>query len=89
MHEFWFKPKTYGYGATPTTWEGWAVVAVFLVVVAVMSFMLLGRERTFAHWAAWGAVLLFATLSLTMISWAKTDGSWHWRWGSENSRNAS
>jgi len=25
MAEYWFKPKRYGYGATPATWQGWAV----------------------------------------------------------------
>lgn len=35
--ERWFRPKTFGFGWTPVTWEGWAVTlgAVLLVVGAV------------------------------------------------------
>lgn len=30
----WFGPKRYfGWGWTPVTWEGWAVTAIFLVIV--------------------------------------------------------
>jgi hypothetical protein len=24
MSDYWFKPKTRGYGATPANWKGWA-----------------------------------------------------------------
>jgi hypothetical protein len=27
--EFWFRPKAFGYGATPDSWEGWMVVAAY------------------------------------------------------------
>jgi len=30
----WFGPKQFGWGARPTSWEGWAVVAAFGVVLA-------------------------------------------------------
>jgi len=32
-HACWFKPKKFGYGATPSTWEGWAVKGVYGLVV--------------------------------------------------------
>lgn len=28
----WFKPRTFGYGWTPASWEGWAVTLVWMVV---------------------------------------------------------
>jgi len=24
MSEYWFKPKSHGYGASPANWKGWA-----------------------------------------------------------------
>ncbi|HEU4381635.1 MAG TPA: hypothetical protein VFR73_23945, partial [Hyphomicrobiaceae bacterium] len=24
MSDYWFKPKSHGYGATPANWKGWA-----------------------------------------------------------------
>lgn len=31
-NNLWFKRKTYGYGWTPTTWQGWAVIVVWLIL---------------------------------------------------------
>lgn len=28
----WFKPRAFGYGWTPASWEGWAVTLVWMVV---------------------------------------------------------
>lgn len=27
FNKYWFKPKRFGYGATPTTWEGFVSTA--------------------------------------------------------------
>lgn len=29
MKKYWFKNKSFGYGWTPATWEGWVVMAVY------------------------------------------------------------
>lgn len=29
----WFKSKRYGWGWTPSTWQGWSVLVVFLVLI--------------------------------------------------------
>jgi hypothetical protein len=39
-----FRPKTYGYGATPITWEGWAVTIG--IVVAMVG---IGAPETDEH----------------------------------------
>ena len=44
MAEYWFKPKRYGYGATPVTWQGWAVtLGTVRAMVAVSLYLPLGR----------------------------------------------
>jgi len=72
MAEYWFKPKRYGYGATPVTWQGWAVaLGTVLAMVAVSLYLRL-------------ALLLFdaaAVTALVIVSYRKTDGGWCWRWG--------
>ena len=37
MNAYWFKPRQYGYGVTPTTWEGWAVTFLTMVIVVMTS----------------------------------------------------
>jgi hypothetical protein len=79
-HQYWFRPRKYGYGATPVTWEGWALVFAFVVVVAALVPLVL-------HGGSIATRLLSATLIgaaivvLTAVSMKKTDGAWHWSWG--------
>ena len=37
MSRYWFKPKRYGYGATPATWEGWAFTGLIVAVIARLA----------------------------------------------------
>jgi hypothetical protein len=40
----WFRPKTFGMGMTPATWQGWAAVLVF--VALLVATMLLADPAT-------------------------------------------
>ena len=81
MAEYWFKPKRYGYGGTPVTWQGWAVtLGTVLAMVAVSLYLPLTAKSL----AALLALLLFdagALSVLAIVSYRKTDGGWRWRWG--------
>jgi hypothetical protein len=39
MTRYWFRPKRYGYGATPTTWEGWAFTGLIVAILAVGALL--------------------------------------------------
>jgi hypothetical protein len=88
MHKFWFKPKAYGYGATPTTWEGWVVVAVYVAVLLVCVLALRAHEKTLWNFVAAGAAFAVVTAAMIWISAIKTHGPWQWHWGDTESRNA-
>ena len=36
----WFKRKTYGYGWTPATWQGWLIIAVWIGLVLLNGYRL-------------------------------------------------
>jgi len=81
MTAYWFKPKRYGYGATPVTWQGWSVTVVTMVIV-IATTMLLAAQTALDPWF-WAAVAtdIVAVAALWTISRRKTDGEWRWRWG--------
>jgi hypothetical protein len=84
MTTFWFKPKTYGFGATPVTWQGWLLV-LFHVAVVVAVMVLLGLGGITAERLAAGAVLvLLVSMAVVWVSVVKTEGRWEWRWGAGN-----
>jgi hypothetical protein len=86
MTQYWFRPKRYGYGATPVTWQGWAVTLGTPLAMIAVSLTLGLRERN--DWAL-AALVAFDALAfgaLFAIACRKTDGEWRWRWG-ESSGN--
>jgi hypothetical protein len=85
MNEYWFKPKRYGYGATPVTWEGWALTAAAVIVIFLASWLvsMFGRADP-ALWFVWTAVIGATVIGLWIVSRRKTDGVWRWRWGSDH-----
>ena len=41
----WFKRRKYfGWGAYPSTWQGWAYMAVVIALIAIIQFLPLGTE---------------------------------------------
>lgn len=79
--KLWFRAKTYGYGWTPCSWQGWLVVSLYCALTIVTFFVaeaLLQSERN--------SLLLsvFLTLLYTcMLIWisAKKGEKAKWRWG--------
>ena len=81
MTAYWFKPKRYGYGATPVTWQGWAVTLGTVAAMVAVSLTLRLTER---HDWALAVLIAFdvaALAFLTMVCRRKTEGGWRWRWG--------
>jgi len=80
MTQYWFKPKSYGYGATPVTWEGWAVtlVAAAFVAGSIVAMNLLVVKSNVAAWLVWAAVIAAATWWFVQFCRRRTDGEWRW-----------
>jgi hypothetical protein len=83
MNMYWFKPRQYGYGVTPVTWEGWALTVVTMFVVVMTSML----APLFARGNSWGIVAFtidaLAIAAFILISKSKTEGAWRWRWGGD------
>lgn len=81
MTKYWFRQKTFGYGATPNTWQGWLLT--FIVCAAIFGVVLGGPAiRDNGLRAAWiilgNAIVLVPAI---FIMRAKTEGGWRWRNG--------
>jgi hypothetical protein len=72
---YWFRPKLFGWGAVPVTWQGWAATATFLALAYAATS--LAKERG----PAWLILLVPILLGYVLLAWAKTDGGWAFRWG--------
>ena len=82
MASYWFKPKRYGYGATPVTWQGWVMT---LGIAGAMAAIVLLMERADGLAVRIGMVVavLAAFVALLIVARRKTEGEWRWRWGDD------
>jgi hypothetical protein len=80
---YWFRPKQYGYGATPVTWEGWVFTLVVAVLIAAMSSYVFGRGAPPGAMAivVWAVVVVAIIAGTVRVARTKTEGAWRWRWG--------
>lgn len=70
---YWFRPKSYGLGAVPDSWQGWVATLLFCAaLLAVVRFM-----------PSPGKLIVAApmVLAFMLLCWRKTRGGWHWHWG--------
>ncbi|MGH6673516.1 MAG: hypothetical protein ACRECV_16310 [Xanthobacteraceae bacterium] len=81
MTTYWFRPKRYGYGATPVTWQGWAFTLGTVAAVVAVSLYLRLNERHDWTLAVLIAFDLLALATLFVVARRKTAGGFRWRWG--------
>ncbi len=72
---YWFRPKLFGWGAVPVTWQGWAATLGLIVLAVPLGWLAETRGPIFL------ALLIPMVAAFVYLCWAKTDGDWKWRWG--------
>ncbi len=74
---YWFPAKRYGWGwGLPSSWQGWVVLAGFLVLLAVAGYEFPPKENLAAFLAC--TVALVVALLVTCVGKGEPPA---WRWG--------
>lgn len=74
----WFAPKRYGFGATPVTWQGWALTFGFVAITILLAMKFANRPIVLS------AILVPLVVLFLVIGARTTKGGWRWRWGDED-----
>jgi len=84
MNTYWFKPKSYGYGFVPVTWEGW-LATLLLIGILLLS---IGANGLYSEEPPelWEVCHLLVDISLitgiaTLFFERKMKEPLRWRWG--------
>ena len=84
MPHLWFRARSYGWGWTPASAEGWLVVVAFVAVVLVSTLYFLHRIRmgadirsTTIFFLLW---IAFLVATMIIVAWFTGERP-RWRWG--------
>ena len=81
---YWFRPKSFGYGATPVTWEGWVLtlgsmaVTMGSILVATITEVNKWPDRR-VYQVVCLIVVATTMLATIIVSRRKTSEDWRWR----------
>jgi hypothetical protein len=80
---YWFRQKKFGYGATPSSWQGWVVsiVSGLLLLLVVVTGPSIRDNALRALWMILGSAAI--VVPTTLIAYRKTEGGWRWRNGED------
>ena len=75
MTKLWFKSKSFGWGWTPCSIEGWLVTIAFISALIILAFTL--REDNTTSFLLW----LVSLMAVLIIICYKKGEKPRWRWG--------
>jgi hypothetical protein len=82
---YWFKRKLYGWGWTPATWQGWLILAIYLVLVFIFSLTVNKSSPTKEIVFTFILPVLWLTATLLRICYTKGEKP-RWQWGSSRKK---
>lgn len=87
-NKLWFRRKTYGWGWTPITWEGWLVTFIVLVIPLCirLTAKALEVEKSTQYFYTWASVpILLMALILICFRYGEKP---KWQWGIKRTKLA-
>lgn len=78
--KLWFKAKSYGWGWTPITWQGWVVVGIFFVYAFSLASFIGETFESRAGVTSFLFLMFLGLVPLLAICYAKGEPP-SWRWG--------
>jgi FtsH-binding integral membrane protein len=83
VRPIWFKRKTYGWGWTPSAWQGWAVLGIYTgALVTLVGRIDTESEPTQGTLAGFFLPLIGLTLILLVTTYL-TGEKPRWQWGKD------
>jgi len=78
--KIWFKRKLYGWGWTPTTWEGWLVILLWVIIF-------ISLVQTMDHELLKNIVFMIIMISILIFICYKKGEKPKWQWGQDKIDN--
>lgn len=80
--KLWFKRKTYGWGWTPCTWQGWVAVFIYVLCIALFVSWLTPTDTIKQVIVKFILPLSIITLAFIELAYKKGETP-KWQWGNK------
>lgn len=85
LSSLWFKAKNFGYGWTPSTWQGWSITLIYILyfglkIADLLKDLKATDEPTGEMVGVFALDILVTTFFFILICYAKGEKP-SWRWG--------
>jgi len=81
---YWFRAKLYGWGWTPSRWQGWLVILVYIALILILVFIredaIPGNPDSGSNFLVFGLPIVLLTAVLIFICYKKGEKP-RWQWG--------
>ncbi len=82
-NKLWFKSKLYGWGWTPTSWQGWLVTTAWIIInIKYFSIIEKNSHSGSNVLISFSPVFIISTVLLLIICYKKGEKP-RWRWGNK------
>ncbi len=82
MKKLWFKRKLYGWGWTPSTWEGWLVIFGYIGFLALIVKDITAKPETPPDLSNFPPSIIVLTALLIITCYLKGEKP-RWQWGKD------
>ena len=80
---YWFARKKYGYGWSPSTWQGWLTILIYFLLILIAGLFLAESSLNMFMY-----IVIVATISLLALCGFKGPTP-KWQWGDKIFKNDS
>ena len=95
MNKYWFRPKKYGYGMEPCSWEGWVAILVFTGLILLNGYLnglfsTPNEQLTGGDIISLNDIVRFVVILIVLVvlfikfSAGKCKGKLKWNWGKKD-----
>jgi membrane-associated phospholipid phosphatase len=79
--KYWFKAKSYGYGWYPASWQGWAILILFIAAIVYNFFRIDAAQHSVSDvLMSFVPETLLLVALLVLIAWITGEKA-SWKWG--------
>lgn len=83
MKKLWFRRKLYGWGWTPTTWQGWLVIGIYIIaLIKISDFVEVNSLSQNDALKNVSIPVIIITSLLIIICYSKGEKP-RWQWGKD------